>query len=84
MVVSSENGGFSIPEAIRRKLHIVPGTKFAVVVDGDTLIYKKIQVLPKEEFEKLADKGEEIARRNKIREEDIEEIIHRHRGANTD
>jgi AbrB family looped-hinge helix DNA binding protein len=84
VVVSSANGNVSIPKAIRKKLHIAPGTKFAVVVEGDTLIFKKIQVPSTKEFEKLVDKGTKIAERNDIKEEDIEEIIHKHRGVNVD
>jgi antitoxin component of MazEF toxin-antitoxin module len=80
--VLSENGNLSIPKAILKKLHIVPGTKFAVVLEGDMLIFKKIQIPSTEEFEILVDKGTKISEKNKIKEEDIEEIIHKYRGAN--
>lgn len=82
MVVSSEDGNVSIPKAIREKLHIAPGTKFVVVVEGDTLILKKIQTPSEKEFERLVDKGTKIAERNKIKEEDIKDIVHKHRGVN--
>ena len=82
MVVSSEDGDVLIPKAIREKLHIAPGTKFVVVVEGDTLILKKIQTPSEKEFERLVDKGTKIAERNKIKEEDIKDIVHKHRGVN--
>ena len=82
MVVSSEDGDVLIPKAIREKLHIAPGTKFVVVGEGDTLILKKIQTPSEKEFEKLVDKGTKIAERNKIKEEDIKDIVHKHRGVN--
>jgi len=39
---------------------------------------------PREEFERLVDKGTEIAKRNEMKEEDIEEIVHKHRGVRVD
>lgn len=41
-VVVSEDGNVTIPKAIMEKLHITPGTKFGVVVEGDTIIFKRI------------------------------------------
>jgi antitoxin component of MazEF toxin-antitoxin module len=79
VAVSSENGNVSIPKTIIEKLHIAPGAKFAVLVDGDTLIFKKIQAPAEKEFEKLVDKGTRSAERNKIEEEDRGDIIHNYR-----
>lgn len=81
-VVVSEDGNVSIPKTIMEKLHITTGTKFIVVVAGDTIILKRIQTPSEEDFEKLVEKGTEIAERNKIEEEDIEDIVHKYRGVN--
>ena len=80
-VVVSKDGNVSIPKAIMEKLHITPETKFAVVVEGDTIIFKRIQTPSEEDFEKLVEKGTKIAERNKI--EDIEDIVHKYRGVNS-
>lgn len=82
-VAVSEDGNVSIPKAIMEKLHITPGTKFAVVAEGDTIIFKRIQTPSEEDFEKLVEKGTKIAEKNKI-EEDIEDIVHKYRGVNVD
>ena len=84
VVVSSEDGSVSIPKAIMEKMHIASGTKFAIVAEGDTLILKRIQIPSEKDFEKLVDKGTKIAERNKIKEEDIEDIVHKFRGVNID
>jgi AbrB family looped-hinge helix DNA binding protein len=80
VVVSSEDGTIVIPKAMREKLGVTPGTKFAVLAEKDTLIFKKIEGPSRKEFEKLVDKGTRIAKENRIKEEDIEEIVHKHRG----
>lgn len=82
VVVSSEDGSVFIPKAIMKKLHITPGTKFAIVAEGDTIIFKRIQIPSEKDFEKLVDKGTKIAERNKIEEKDIEDIVHKYRGVN--
>ncbi|MGD2251004.1 MAG: hypothetical protein PVF58_21615 [Candidatus Methanofastidiosia archaeon] len=84
VAVLSENGNLSIPKAIREKLHIVLGTKFAIIFEGDTLIFKKIQVPSTKEFETLMDKGTKISERNRINNKDIEEIFHKYRGITID
>jgi len=84
VVVSSEDGSVFIPEAIMEKLHISPGTKFAIAGEGDTIILKRIQILSEKGFEKLGDKGTEIAERNEIEEKDIEDIVHKYREVNVD
>lgn len=64
------------------KLHITPGTKFAIVAEEDTILFKRIQIPSKKDFEKLVDKGTEIAKINEIEKEDIEDIVHKYRGVN--
>lgn len=80
VVVSSEDGTIIIPKAIREKLGVTSGTKFAVLAEKDTLIFKKIESPSREEFERIVEKGVRVAKENKMKKEDIEEIIHKHRG----
>jgi bifunctional DNA-binding transcriptional regulator/antitoxin component of YhaV-PrlF toxin-antitoxin module len=80
VVESSEDGTIIIPNAITEKLGITSGTRFAVLAEKDTLIFKKIEGPSKKEFERLVDKGTRIAKENKMKEEDIEKTIHKYRG----
>lgn len=80
VVESSEDGTIIIPKAITEKLGVTSGTRFAVLAEKDTLIFKKIESPSKKEFEKLVDKGTRIAKENKMEEEDIEKTIHKYRG----
>lgn len=80
VVVFSEDGTIIIPRAIREKLGVTSGTRFAVLAEKDMLIFKRIEDLSKKDFERLVEKGTKIAERNKIKEEDVEKITHKHRG----
>ena len=51
---------------------------------GDSLSAIDIESPLRKEFEQLVDKGTRIAKENKVKEEDIEEIIHKHRGVTAD
>ena len=84
IVVFSEEGTITIPKAMREKLGVTSGTRFVVLAEKDTLIFKKIESPSRKEFEQLVDKGTGIAKENKVKEEDIEEIIHKHRGVTAD
>ncbi len=73
----SSRGQIVIPKNIRSG--ISTGTPFVVIRKGDTFVLKRIRIPPLTEFEKLVSKGVEIAKEQKLREEDIEKIIQKHR-----
>jgi AbrB family looped-hinge helix DNA binding protein len=73
----STKGQIVIPKDLREG--IKEGTLFAVVRKGDMIILKKVEVPGLEELEALVDKGVEIARKHRLKEEDVEKIVHRHR-----
>ena len=47
---------------------------------GDSMSAIGIESPLRKEFEQLVDKGARIAKEDKVKVEDIEEIIHKHRG----
>ena len=78
---TSMKGQVVIPEGIRKKLHIKPGTKFAAYGKKDIVILKKIKTPTVEDFEKLVDFGIKFAREKGIKsEKDVERMIHEARG----
>ena len=67
----SPKGQVVIPQEIRKKLNIKPGTKYAVYGRDDTIIFKRIEVPGIEVFERLVDWGTEFARKKGISEDDV-------------
>jgi len=78
---TSMKGQVVIPESIRKRLHIIPGTKFATYGKKDIVILKKIKTPTVEDFEKLVDFGIKFAKEAGIKsEKDVERMIHEARG----
>ena len=81
IVVVSSKGQVVIPIAIREKLNIRPKTKLLVYGHDDGLIMKKIKGLDSaEELKKLFEKIDaRIANYGELSDEEIEEIVQKHR-----
>ncbi len=78
---TSIKGQVVIPEEIRKRLHIIPGTKFAAYGKKDIVILKKINTPTAEDFERLVDFGIKFAKEKGIKsEKDVERMIHEARG----
>ncbi|MFQ6136897.1 MAG: AbrB/MazE/SpoVT family DNA-binding domain-containing protein [Candidatus Hydrothermarchaeales archaeon] len=78
----SSKGQIVIPKKIRNEFGFRPGENFVVFGSKDTIILKKVEIPSTlEAFEALVEWGVEFAKKKGIKEEDIEKIIHRHRGA---
>ncbi len=71
VTTASLKGQVVIPQEIRERMRIDPGTKFAVYGRGDTIIFKKIEVPTVKDFERLARFGRAFAKRRGIRESDV-------------
>jgi len=69
----------SIPGNLIHEFGINPGAEFAAFGSKDTIVLKRIHS-DLEDFEKLVNHGVEISKRRGIREEDVEDIVHKHRG----
>jgi len=74
----TEKGQIAIPPAIRKELHLKPGSRFVVMGRDDTLVLKKIY-RPFERFDEIVKKGRKFAREKRITEKDIEKGIMEYR-----
>ncbi len=71
----SSKGQVVIPEDIRAKLGLEPGSQFVVVGRGDTVVLKLIQTPALSEFRPLLDQARRAARRAGMRRDDLKKVI---------
>jgi AbrB family looped-hinge helix DNA binding protein len=84
----TSKGQIVIPADIRKEVHAETGTVFAVFGTGDTIVLKKIHKPRKEDFEtswsQLVKESAIKARKKRIKQSDVDKIIHRMRGVKHD
>ncbi len=68
----SARGQVAIPVEIREKMHLKEGEKILFVLDGDSLLIKKVSSMSWKEITKPLHEA-----KKKIREEDVSELVHR-------
>ncbi|MBU0758014.1 MAG: AbrB/MazE/SpoVT family DNA-binding domain-containing protein [Nanoarchaeota archaeon] len=68
---TSPKGQVVIPQSIRESLGITAGTRFAVYGKKDTIIFRRISLPSKEDFEKLVDFGVKFAKEEGISYENV-------------
>ena len=73
----SSKGQVVLPLAIRRRLHLSNGSKFAVVGEGDTVILKKIALPPLGEIRRMLQKSRQYARQVGLKPSDVNRVIQR-------
>ena len=73
----SSKGQVVLPLAIRRKLHLSSGAKFAVMGEGDTVILKKVALPPLSEIKRLLQESRHYARRVGLKPSDVKRAIQR-------
>jgi len=71
----TSKGQVVIPEAIRHRLHLKAGTRFVVVADRDTVIFKTIEPPSLDEFDDLIAEARRQAAKAGLTETDIEAAI---------
>lgn len=76
----SAKGQLVIPSEVRQKLGLTEGTPFAVATKGDMIMLRKVKMPTIEDFDRLVAKAGKSAAAHGIRPQDIEGIIHKHRG----
>jgi AbrB family looped-hinge helix DNA binding protein len=76
----SSKGQIVIPEAIRKRLGLKPGSQFVVVGNKDTVILKAITPPSMDEFDELIAEARKQARRVGIKQSDISKAIKKARG----
>ena len=73
----SSRGQIAIPSKIRGELELSEGEKILFVLDGDTLIIKK--VMTEKTWEEITKPLREAAKKSDLKESDVADIIHRMR-----
>lgn len=68
-----------IPEEIRRRLGLEPGTRFIVMAEDDSVVLTTIQPPSMEEFDSLLSRARSAAREAGLRSSDIAAAIDRAR-----
>lgn len=76
----SSKGQIVIPEAIRERLNLQPGTQFVVVGEDDVVILKVISAPEIESFDELIQKARKQAKKAELKRKDIEDAVSKARG----
>lgn len=71
----SSRGQVVIPEEIRKRMKLDPGTQFVVLGEGDVVILKAIQAPSMEQFDELVAQARAAAQEAGMRPEDVVEAI---------
>lgn len=71
----SSRGQVVIPQSLRDKLKIREGEKFVVIGEDNTIILKKLEMPSFRGFDKLLAKTREFARKNELKEGEVEQAI---------
>jgi AbrB family looped-hinge helix DNA binding protein len=77
----SSKGQVVIPEKIRYRLGLKPGTQFVVLGDRDVVILKVIQTPDLAEFDEIVGRARKAAKRTGLRRKDVAKAISRVRAA---
>lgn len=73
----SSRGQVVIPEDIRKRLGLEPGTRFVVLGEDDTVVLKTIRPPQWEEFDDLVSRARATSRRADLRKADLDDAIER-------
>jgi AbrB family looped-hinge helix DNA binding protein len=71
----SSRGQVVIPEQVRRRLGLQPGTQFVVVAEQDVVILRAILPPSMDEFDRLAAEARAAARRARMKRGDIQPAV---------
>ena len=77
----SSKGQVVIPESIRRRMNLRPGTRFVLVGEGDALILKSIVPPSLDEFDALLAEARRKARKAGLKRTDITAAVREARKA---
>lgn len=71
----SSRGQVVIPEEIRKRMKLDPGTQLAVLGEGDVVILKAIQAPSMDQFDPLVERARAAAQDAGMRPDDVAEAI---------
>jgi len=75
----SSKGQVVIPEEIRVRLGLMPGTRFVVVAENDVVVFKVVQAPEEAEFAGLVAQARAVAREEGLRVADVERAVRKAR-----
>lgn len=75
----SSKGQIVIPEEIRKRLGLQPGSRFVVIGEDDTVILKMIPIPDMNQFDELIDRARAQARKAGLKRSDISSAIEKTR-----
>jgi AbrB family looped-hinge helix DNA binding protein len=75
----SSKGQVVIPEEIRSRLGLKPGTQFVVVGDRDVVILKMIHTPDMDEFEDIVGRARKAAKKAGLKKQDVRDAIRKTR-----
>ena len=64
-----------IPEEIRVRLGLAPGTRFVVVAEGDVVVFKVLEAPEANEFAGLVAQARAVARDEGLRKADVRRAV---------
>jgi len=71
----SSKGQVVIPEEIRDRLGLTPGTRFVVVAEGDVVVFKVLEAPEADEFAGLVAQARAVARDEGVRAADVRRAV---------
>ena len=71
----SSKGQVVVPEAIRSRLGLEPGTQFVVVADNDAIILKEVEAPSMGKFDDLLNEARRQVRKIGLKRSDIADVI---------
>jgi AbrB family looped-hinge helix DNA binding protein len=75
-----EKGIIELPKNVRKRFGLERGTEFDLFVDADTIYLKRVfKSLKDETFREIAKPFREMAKKEKLKEEDVAEEIKKYR-----
>lgn len=73
----SSRGQVVIPEKIRERLHLKPGTEFVIIAKGDVVLFKKVSPPSWEQFDLLIREARRQARASALNPAAVKRSISR-------
>ncbi|HLC77406.1 MAG TPA: AbrB/MazE/SpoVT family DNA-binding domain-containing protein [archaeon] len=71
----SERGQIVIPQDVREKMHLEPGSKFAVFPIEDSIVLKKIEMPSLEKWDDVLKSLRAEAKKKGITEKDVDRMV---------
>jgi len=71
----SERGQIVIPQDVREKMHLEPGSKFAVFPIEDSIVLKKIEIPSLEKWDDVLKPLRAEAKKKEITEQDVDRMV---------